>query len=59
MKPGKDGGEEGTDRMEMTVEDAKELTRGIATCYKLVTALQSWVMNLADVTMKTINAHKV
>jgi len=58
VKPGKNGEEE-TGCMEMTPEDARELVKGIGTCMKLVTALESWVMNLADVTTKTITAHRV
>jgi hypothetical protein len=56
VKSGSKGDDTG--RYEMTPDDARELGRNIATCFKLVTALESWVMNLAEVTTKTISAHK-
>lgn len=58
VKPGR-GEDDTTGCGEMTPEDARIIGKNVATCFKLVTALESWVMNLADVNTKTINAHKV
>lgn len=55
-KPGKDA--ETTGRGEMTPEDAKTIGRHIATCYKLLSQVDSYVRTLADTATKVITAHK-